>query len=61
MSRDEGRTWTGGTLRLRAGDSQYSSMARLRNGRVGALYDCWQDNNYQLYFTTFATTQLQPE
>ncbi len=61
MSRDEGRTWTGGTLRLRAGDSQYSSMARLRNGRVGVLYDCWQDNNYQLYFTTFATTQLQPE
>ena len=61
MSIDEGRTWNAGTLRLRAGDSQYSSMARLRNGQVGVLYDCWQDNNYQLYFTTFAPTQLQPQ
>ena len=58
LSVDEGQTWDGGSLRLRTGDSQYSSMALLQNGRVGVLYDCWENNNYQLYFTTFAPSQL---
>ena len=54
LSHDEGRTWDAGILRLRAGDSQYSSLALLPNGRVGVFYDCWEDNNYQLHFTTVA-------
>lgn len=58
LSQDEGQTWTAGSLLLRKGDSQYSSMALLPNGLVGLLYDCWENQNYQLYFTTFAQNEL---
>ena len=59
LSVDEGRTWTGGSLLLRKGDSQYSSMALLSNGRMGVLYDCWEDNNYQIHFTTVAPRKVR--
>ena len=59
LSVDEGRTWTGGSLLLRKGDSQYSRMALLSNGRMGVLYDCWEDNNYQLHFTTIAPREVR--
>ncbi len=59
LSRDEGRTWNAGTLLLRKGDSQYSSMALLPNGRVGVFYDCWENQNYQLYFTTFSPSEIR--
>lgn len=50
VSRDEGRTWPQSHL-IRAGNSQYSSMALLPDGRIGLLYDCWEEDNYQLHFT----------
>ena len=58
LSRDEGRTWDAGSLLLQRGDSQYSCLAPLRNGRVAALFDRWENGNYQLYFTTFAPQQV---
>ena len=58
ISQDEGRTWNAGTLQLREGDSQYSSLAFLPNRRLGVFYDCWQDNNYQLYFTTVKLSEI---
>lgn len=51
VSLDEGRTWHSPCL-LRKGDGQYTSMALLADGRLGVLYDCWEDNNYQLYFAS---------
>lgn len=51
VSRDEGRTWQPSYL-LRKGDGQYTSMALLADGRLGVLYDCWEDDNYQLYFAS---------
>lgn len=48
-SRDEGRTWQAAVL-LRPGNGQYSSMALLPDGRLGVLYDCWEESNYQLCF-----------
>jgi len=27
-------------------------MALLADGRLGVLYDCWEDSNYQLYFAS---------
>ena len=59
LSRNEGRSWNAGTLLLREGDSQYSSLAYLPNGRLAIFYDCWQDNNYQLYFTTVALGDIR--
>lgn len=59
LSRDEGRTWNAGSLLLREGDGQYSSLALLPNGRVGIFYDCWENRNYQLYFATFSTDELR--
>ena len=53
LSRDEGTTWDAGSLLLRMGDGQYTSMALLPNGRVGVFYDCWENRDYQLYFATF--------
>ncbi len=52
ISHNEGRTWPGKHL-LRKGNGQYTSMAILPDGHVGVLYDCWEENNYQLYFTRF--------
>lgn len=49
VSRDEGVSWQPSLL-LRKGDGQYTSMALLADGRLGVLYDCWEDDNYQLYF-----------
>lgn len=57
VSRDEGRTWPEAHL-IRNGNSQYSSMAQLDDGRVGLLYDCWDENNYQLHFTRVAVSRL---
>lgn len=58
LSDDEGRTWTAGSLLLQEGNSQYSSMALLNDGRVGVLFDLWENDNYQLYFTTFAADEI---
>lgn len=58
LSLDEGETWDAGSMLLRSGNGQYSSMAQLPNGNVAVLYDLWEDNNYQLYFTTFSPTEL---
>lgn len=52
LSTDEGRSWPVGR-RLRVGDSQYSCLARLPDGHVGCLYDCWVDGNYRLFFVRF--------
>ncbi len=52
LSLDEGTTWRE-PYRLRPGNGQYSSLAVLPDGEIGCLYDCWEDNNYQLYFTRF--------
>jgi len=57
ISRDEGRTWPGSFL-LRRGDRQYTSMAVLDDGRNGVLYDCWEENNYQLYFARVELSDL---
>ena len=59
LSRNEGRSWDAGSLRLKDGDSQYSSLARLANGRIGILYDCWKANNYQLFFTTVSLADVK--
>ncbi len=59
LSHDEGRSWDAGALLLRKGNSQYSSMALLPDGRVGVLFDCWENGNYQLYFTTFLPEEIQ--
>ena len=59
LSCDEGRTWDAGSLLLREGNGQYTSMALLTNGRVGVFYDCWENQNYQLYFTTFSPDELR--
>lgn len=52
LSADEGRVWSDGK-RLRAGDSQYSCLSPLPDGRIGCLYDCWVDGNYRLFFVRF--------
>ena len=57
ISRDEGRTWPQSVL-LRKADSQYSSMAVLRDGSIALFYDCWEDKNYQLNFTRVAVDSL---
>jgi len=49
-SEDEGRTWKTGLL-IQEGDSQYSSLAVLPNGRIGCLYDRWTEGNYHLFYT----------
>ena len=51
VSRDEGATWQPSCL-LRKGNGQYTSMALLADGRLGVFYDCWEDDNYQLYFAS---------
>lgn len=51
-SDDEGKRWPGAML-LRKGDSQYSSLARMPDGALGCLYDCWVDGNYRVFFTRF--------
>ncbi len=58
ISRDEGRTWPGKHL-LRRGNGQYTSMAILPDGNVGVFYDCWEENNYQLYFARVDIRELQ--
>ncbi|MFT5469480.1 MAG: sialidase-1 [Verrucomicrobiales bacterium] len=58
LSLDEGKSWDAGSMLLRAGNGQYSSMALLPNGEIGVFYDLWEDGNYQLYFTTFSPAQL---
>lgn len=50
VSHDEGKTWPI-VRRLREGDSQYSCLAKLPDGKVGCLYDAWVDGNYRLFFT----------
>lgn len=52
LSSDEGKTWPVSRL-IRRGDSQYSSLAKLQNGLLGCLYDCWVDGNYRVFFVTF--------
>jgi|TARA_B100001750_G_C15499454_1_gene596208 hypothetical protein len=59
LSRNEGRTWNAGIIMLRKSDSQYSSIASLPDGRVGVLYDCWEDNHYQPHFTTVTPGDIQ--
>ncbi|MBM80732.1 MAG: hypothetical protein CMJ78_09080 [Planctomycetaceae bacterium] len=50
VSLDQGHTWSKSQL-IQAGDSQYSSLAQLPEGKVGCLYDRWTNNTYQLFFT----------
>jgi sialidase-1 len=57
ISLDEGRTWPDSFL-LRKGNGQYTSMAALADGRIGVLYDCWEENNYQLYFARVELSDL---
>lgn len=52
LSRDEGRSWPS-ARKLRDGDSQYTSVAKLPDGSLGCLYDCWADGNYRLFFVRF--------
>jgi sialidase-1 len=58
LSRDEGRTWPV-AKRLREGDSQYSCLAKLPDGSIGCLYDCWVDGNYRLFFVRFSESWLR--
>lgn len=60
LSRDEGQTWPI-AHKIRSGDSQYSSLARLPDASIGCLYDCWVDGNYRLFFVKFAEPKLAAE
>jgi len=57
ISLDEGRTWPDSFL-LRKGNGQYTSMAALADGQIGVFYDCWEENNYQLYFARVELSDL---
>jgi sialidase-1 len=57
LSFDEGRTWPVEKL-LRKGDSQYSCLAKLPDGSMGCLYDCWVDGDYRLFFVRFSEAWL---
>jgi len=59
VSLDEGRTWGAGTL-LRSGDSQYCSLALLRDGSIGCLHESWTDGNYRVHFLRFDPARLSP-
>lgn len=57
ISIDEGRTWPDSFL-LRKGNGQYTTMAVLADGRIGVFYDCWEENNYQLYFARVELAEI---
>lgn len=54
---DEGQTWPI-SKRLRAGDSQYSSLAQLPDGTIGCLYESWVEGNYRLFYAGFGLDWL---
>ena len=45
-------------MRLRD-HGQYTSMVWLPGDKVGVFYDCWENRNYQLYFTTFSLNDIK--
>jgi sialidase-1 len=51
VSRDGGRAWGAGRL-LHAGPSAYSSLAEMKNGRIGLLYERGEKRPYE--WITFA-------
>lgn len=57
LSVDEGQSWSAAKL-LRAGDSQYSCLALLPDGKIGCLYESWVNKNYQIYVVRFDLTWL---
>jgi sialidase-1 len=57
LSYDEGKSWPS-ARKLRDGDSQYSCMARLRDGSIGLLHESWVESNYQIYFVRFSLDWL---
>jgi sialidase-1 len=54
---DEGRTWPRSRL-IQAGDSQYSSLAKLSNGQIGCLYERWVNGNYHIFFNQIPIESL---
>jgi sialidase-1 len=54
---NEGRTWPVSKL-IQAGDSQYSSLAQLEDGRIGCLYERWVDGNYHIFFNRITLDSL---
>ena len=59
ISFDEGRTWPG-FRRITLGDTSYSSLATMPNGRLGCLFDVWDLNlrTNVLRFTEFSLEWL---
>lgn len=57
VSFDDGGTWPI-AKRLREGDAQYSCLAKLPDGSIGCLYDCWENGNYRLFFVRFELSWL---
>lgn len=57
LSLDEGKHWTAAHL-FRRGNGQYTSLALLPGQQVGCLYDCWEEDNYQLYFARIPLAEL---
>jgi sialidase-1 len=59
LSRDEGKTWPVERL-VHAGPSAYSSLARLKSGRIGLLYERGANSPYELIsFAAFDLAWLQ--
>jgi sialidase-1 len=58
-SRDEGRTWPVARV-LHEGDSQTSGLVRLPDGRIGCVYERWEEGNYRLWFARIALEWLLP-
>jgi len=46
------------SLLLRQGDGQYASMAFLANGHINVFYDCWEHQDYRLYFATYSLDKI---
>ena len=59
ISFDEGRTWPG-FRRITLGDTSYSSIATMPNGRLGCLFDVWdlERRTNVLRFTEFSLDWL---
>jgi len=59
LSRDEGKTWPVERM-VHSGPSAYSSLARLKSGRIGLLYERGTNSPYeQISFATFDLAWLQ--
>jgi sialidase-1 len=59
MSRDEGRTWPVARL-VHEGPSAYSSLAQLKDGRIGLLYERGDKSPYErITFALFDRAWLE--